>query len=286
MRRSFQAQMSELPAPAVLGVGLLMAALVGSVDWASNAYVSLAVFYIIPIALVTWLLGRSRGLPLAILCDLIALSADLHSRVFAGNHPLVPYWNAGVRLAMFVIVVLALDGLRRVLDDQRRLAHLDPLTGVANARSFEATAERRLQGSLLTGRPVSLGYLDVDNFKQLNDEFGHSIGDRALRVIADIIASALREKDFVARLGGDEFGVLLPETTPEDAAAIMDRLRIRIHEAMAAYGWSTTVSIGVAGSLPGGGLDELVSRADHLMYEAKGKGKDRVASPPEVAAAG
>jgi diguanylate cyclase (GGDEF)-like protein len=286
MNRSFQAQMSDLPAPAILGVGLLMVALVGSFDWVSTAYVSLAVFYIVPVAIVTWLLGRSWGLPLALLCDAIALASDLHSRFFAGFHPLVPYWNAGARMMMFVIVVLTLDGLRRVLDDQRRLAHLDPLTGVANSRSFEAMAERRLEGSLEAGIPVSLGYLDVDDFKRLNDEFGHSIGDRVLRVVADIIASGLRDKDFVARLGGDEFGVLLPDTTPEDAAAIMDRLRIRIHEAMASYGWSTTVSIGVAGSLPGGGLDELVARADHLMYEAKRNGKDRVAGAPPLSATG
>ena len=285
MRRSFQARMSELPAPAILGVGLLLVTLVGSIDWATTAYVSLAVFYIVPIALVTWSLGRASGLPVALLCDAVALTADLRSHDFV-QHPLIPYWNAGARMTMFVIVVLALDGLRRALNEQRHLANLDPLTGVPNARSFEATAERRLQGSLLTGRPISLGFLDVDDFKRLNDEFGHSIGDRALRVVADIIASGLRDKDFVARLGGDEFGILLPDTTPEDAAAIMDRLRIRIHEAMAAYGWTTTVSIGVAGSLPGGGLDELVTRADHLMYEAKREGKDRIAGPPAIAATG
>jgi diguanylate cyclase (GGDEF)-like protein len=277
--------MSELPAPAILGIGLLMVALVGSADWESTVFVSLAVFYLVPIALVTWYLRRSVGLPLALLCNAIALTADLHSHVF-GAHPLIPYWNAGVRLSMFTIVVLSLDGLRGALNELRLLAHLDPLTGVANARSFEATAERRLQTSLMTGRPVSLGFLDVDDFKRLNDEFGHSIGDRALRVVADIIASGLRDKDFLARLGGDEFGVLLPDTTAEDASAIMDRLRIRIHEAMAAYGWSTTVSIGVAGSLPGGGLDELVTRADRLMYVAKRAGKDRVAGSPALSATG
>jgi diguanylate cyclase (GGDEF)-like protein len=120
-------------------------------------------------------------------------------------------------------------------------------------------------------------YLDLDNFKAVNDRFGHSTGDELLRTVADTIRTRLRRVDSVARLGGDEFAVLLPETGAEAARGVVEQVRGALGDAMRTHGWPVTVSIGALTCVTAPeSADALIRRADDLMYAVKHGDKDGV----------
>jgi diguanylate cyclase (GGDEF)-like protein len=167
-------------------------------------------------------------------------------------------------------------GLNRV----RLLAETDDLTGVLNMRGFAIAASRLVAQASRYDRPVTVLMIDSDNLKAVNDTYGHDAGNLLLRQLARVIQAELRVSDVLARYGGDEFIVLLPETSPEGAVLVAERIR----EEMAAMPLDTggqqvqcTVSIGAA-SLPGDGvsLDAIVARADRAMYQAKSGGRNKV----------
>ena len=163
------------------------------------------------------------------------------------------------------------------LEETRRSAETDPLTGVHNRRAFEAFLERVVEFDGMTGAPVSLLMIDVDNFKQLNDTLGHLVGDLALSGIGKALARAfLRKCDFVSRFGGEEFAVIVRDTNSIEARRMAERartaissLKIEEHTEIA-----LSVSIGVATlQFPEGKL-EWLKRADDALLEAKRAGKN------------
>jgi diguanylate cyclase (GGDEF)-like protein len=174
------------------------------------------------------------------------------------------------------------------LDMQRkyqRFATTDALTGLHNRGWLDDAFDRELKRSERDELPLSLLMLDVDNFKKYNDDFGHLAGDQVLITVANAIRTPLRPNDLVARFGGEEFAVLLPETTLKNAKIIAERLRK--HVSRADPGEldgkvlpKVTISLGIAGRLPGYTLDMMIAAADVAMYHAKRNGKNRV----EVAA--
>ncbi|MCC6073063.1 diguanylate cyclase [Massilia sp. GCM10020059] len=158
-------------------------------------------------------------------------------------------------------------------------AMTDVLTGIANRRAFEAEAAQMMARSRRTGKPVAVGIADIDHFKNINDEHGHPVGDIVLRTVASRIVDAARATDFVARIGGEEFGLLFPETPPETAIGIAQRIR----EAVAASPipadgaeMPATISIGLATMTPGSELDDALASADSALYTAKNGGRNRV----------
>ncbi|HEX4600538.1 MAG TPA: GGDEF domain-containing protein, partial [Gemmatimonadales bacterium] len=169
-----------------------------------------------------------------------------------------------------------LSELRRTHGQLELLATHDPLTNVRNARSFTDVLARELGRNRRYGRPLALIYLDLDDFKRVNDAHGHDTGDAVLRLVAEAMNTAVRAADVVGRLGGDEFAVLMPETDATVAHAAATRLANDIRTVFRGTP-SVTASIGVvstAGSKIG--TEELLRRADQAMYEAKRAGKDRV----------
>jgi diguanylate cyclase (GGDEF)-like protein len=150
----------------------------------------------------------------------------------------------------------------------------DPLTGLANRKLFEEILEREVKRWERTGRPVALMAIDVDNFKAVNDTFGHAAGDEVLRLVADALATGSRQVDVVARLGGDEFAVVLPDCTGADALGAAERLRADV-VAKQRSASGARISVGVAG-IPENALDraELSAAADGALYEAKQRGRD------------
>lgn len=170
---------------------------------------------------------------------------------------------------------------RQELEEQLlRNARIDELTGLNNRRHFFELAERELHFARMAQVPLSLCILDLDHFKTLNDSFGHAGGDRALAVVADACAGALREKDIIGRLGGEEFVVALPSTDLEEARAVAERLRrhiagIQLPEPFSDMRLSAT--IGVTEVEPAReGLDEALQRADDALYAGKRAGRNRV----------
>ncbi|HRI52198.1 MAG TPA: GGDEF domain-containing protein [Pseudomonadota bacterium] len=122
--------------------------------------------------------------------------------------------------------------MRAAYERERRLALTDPLTGASNRRFFVEFAQREIERLRRYGLPFSLCYLDLDNFKDVNDQYGHSTGDDLLRQLVQALASQVRASDLVARMGGDEFALLLPQTDAAGALAAVSKLRDAIDETM------------------------------------------------------
>lgn len=171
--------------------------------------------------------------------------------------------------------------LLRTNEALQRLTQIDPLTEVANRRHLSERLEDEFLRSRRYERPLSLGMLDIDHFKKLNDGHGHPAGDFALVHVAKVIKQTLRSHDFIARYGGEEFVLLLPETTADRALLACERVRRGIEQAEVVFDGQrlpVTVSLGVA-SLPHQLLnkpEDLIALADTALYDAKRTGRNRV----------
>ncbi len=167
--------------------------------------------------------------------------------------------------------------LRRKLEEQ---AHKDFLTRLNNRRYFIEQADLELKRAIRYGKAVSVMLLDIDDFKRINDEHGHQIGDAVLRRLSGVFRRTLRQVDLSGRLGGDEFAILQPETNEEEATKTAERLRQAIQEHLGkkrnTLSISFTVSIGISTNLAGDTLNSLLFRADKALYQAKEEGKNRV----------
>lgn len=171
------------------------------------------------------------------------------------------------------------QALREQVNRSRDQANTDPLTGLPNRRAWDGRLADELARFRRFGAPLSLVVFDLDNFKQINDRFGHKAGDRALKVIATLLRQRLRETDFLARYGGEEFTILLPGAAAEDALKLADGMRAAVADAgLHSKGEPVplTLSGGVACLLEGESADAGFERADQAMYQAKAAGKNRV----------
>jgi diguanylate cyclase (GGDEF)-like protein len=204
----------------------------------------------------------------------------------------------GVILGVFVLVALALivpllRDLQRLHDRAASQAKTDELTGLPNRRRFDEILARELERAKRFGRPFSLLLLDLDDFKKVNDTYGHLQGDQVLRTVAKALAAESREIDEPARFGGEEFAVALPETDVRGAEKAAERIRTRIASTPISLEGrgakvSVTVSIGISGT-PDHPRDAraLVGLADEALYAAKREGKNRTvrAAPTKLAGA-
>jgi diguanylate cyclase (GGDEF)-like protein len=170
----------------------------------------------------------------------------------------------------------------------RTLAETDALTGMFNRRKFLELATEEFARYQRYGQPFSLAVIDIDYFKQVNDQFGHAAGDEVLAAVARSLLSGKRAVDQVGRLGGEEFGLLLPQTPLAAAAAVVERIRRQvaatpIHAPAAGAAVTVTFSAGV-GRVDAGdtSMEAAMRRADQLLYQAKQQGRNRVEAQPET----
>ncbi|MET0321848.1 MAG: diguanylate cyclase [Duganella sp.] len=193
-------------------------------------------------------------------------------------------------------LVAVVETLRDVTDEKRaqvaleQLATRDGLTGLANRRCFDDTLQGEWQRALRQQQPLSLLMVDVDNFKQYNDAYGHLGGDECLQRIAKAVANEMRTNDLVARYGGEEFAVILPNQSLKGAAIVAERIRCRVEQLhlpnLGSQPHVVTVSIGAATALASPDTDpsQLVAIADSALYRAKHMGRNRISLPnPEPA---
>jgi diguanylate cyclase (GGDEF)-like protein len=188
-------------------------------------------------------------------------------------------WHVVTGLAYLAVLGLAMAGLQTLRRREAQMARLiiqDPLTNVLNARAFADRLGQELDRNRRYPRPLALLYMDLDNFKIINDTHGHQTGDAVLRLVADAMRSSVRQADVVGRLGGDEFAVLMPETDAQLSDAAAKRLVVGLRTVFKGTP-TVTASIGVVScTATEATTDDLLRRADQAMYDAKKSGKDRV----------
>jgi diguanylate cyclase (GGDEF)-like protein len=188
---------------------------------------------------------------------------------------------SGLVIGAAIVVRLLSERNERLVGELRAAALTDPLTGLPNRRALESAFVREAARQSRGGRPFSLLLLDLDRFKQLNDDHGHKAGDRALTEIADLLRTHARPSDTAARIGGDEFALLLADTGKAEAAAARIRLGRAIHEHALVAEWPAAASIGLSTSEEdGASLDALMRHADMRLYAAKRESHARLPAYP------
>ena len=169
--------------------------------------------------------------------------------------------------------------VRKITEETLELiSSTDPLTGLFNRRKFSEILKSELECECRSNIELSLVLCDIDNFKQINDSYGHNAGDKVLMAFSRLIAESLRKTDVVARWGGEEFLILLPDTSIELAISIAEKLRVKIAEYPFEQVGVVTASFGVATFMPEDSEEDLFGRADSALYKAKERGRNLVSA--------
>ncbi|MFA5099409.1 MAG: diguanylate cyclase [Candidatus Omnitrophota bacterium] len=259
----------------IIILGCLMVIAAGALDFLSGPFRSF-VFYLIPVFYATWYARRRAGIIISILSVPVWFFNDTIISP-AAPHMLVPYWNLAMSSGFLLFVSFLVDRMKSILLQEREAANTDYLTNVANSRYFSEVMQKEIDRSRRYNHILTLAYIDIDNFKEVNDRSGHSAGDALLMTIASRIKDNMRTVDVLARLGGDEFAILFPETDAQGAKIVIDRIRQNIDKTAHGRDWPITISVGVVTcpKVPVS-MDKLVMLADETMYMSKQSGKDKV----------
>lgn len=258
-----------LPQWAVTLAAFVLVAVVGTADFLAGPDYYLTPFYLAPVLLAAWYVGRRTAYAVSVAGAAAWLIAELAGLRYY-EHEIAVFWNDVMELTLLLFAAFLLSALKSSLEKERTTARTDPLTGIPNRRLYVELTEGEMRRNRRYGRPFTVAYLDIDNFKAVNDTWGHAEGDRLLRRAAEVIAAAIRDTDTVARLGGDEFALLLPETGAESAMAVASKVKERLKSEVESR-WPVTFSLGMVTYLQApASIDEVIGRADRLMYEAKG----------------
>ena len=235
--------------------------------------------FFLPVTLAGFFLGRYRAANTALLCVLGVTVAIWH-RADLSEWLLICVWGGVLGLESLVIGTLCDDHHREVdhlLELHRNDTLCDALTGVANRRAFEYELDRRMSEWNRQRVPLTLMLIDIDNFKRLNDSYGHQAGDVVLCAVAQRIACDCRETDLVSRYGGEEFGVVMPSTPIEEAMKVAERVRCGIESARFEIGSlsvKVTISVGLAQINRGDDRTNFVQRSDTSLYTSKQAGRN------------
>ncbi len=267
--------LSTLARPWLVTLILLVVALIGTLDYLTGFKLSFAIFYFVPIAVATWYLGKQEGRNTALLSFFLSVTAGLFNAGDVTETQAIVLWNGLTPLALFLIIVALLHKLRMRLELEQRLARTDHLTGCLNARAFMPMLQYHFDLASRDHQPITLAYVDLDDFKSVNDTQGHHEGDRVLKLVSRVWHESCRRTDLIARLGGDEFCILFPNTDQKAAANIITKARQALTAAFQSEHVNVTCSIGAL-TFPTEMLTtrEAIKAADMLMYRAKSQGKN------------
>jgi len=232
--------------------------------------------YTLPVLASAWWLGNITCVCTTVFC--LAEWAYTDIRLDGGQAGLLPLvCNTATRAVTIGCVFVLMKRLRRALHQEWDNSRRDQLCGLWNRRYFHELGATVLTIAKRHALPVTIAFMDLDRFKEVNDTQGHAVGDALLRTVADAMRAHFRSEDVLARLGGDEFAAIMPGMTAQDAQTRLESLRDKIREAMGQRRWPVTLSIGAASfAVVEGGIESMVSAADAAMYEAKAAGRDRL----------
>jgi len=256
-----------------LVLGILTIIIIGFLDYLTGSF-PVSIFYLVPIGIITWHTGLQNGILSSIACALIYFFDSYTDQNTTADTYLV-YWNSLITLGYFLIFMYGLHKVKTVLRRETLYARTDFLTEVSNSKSFFEYADSEITRSRRFSRQLSIAYLDLDDFKALNNKLGRIAGDELLRLIAKTINWSLGKNDKVARLGGDEFAILFPDTSSDQAKSSMERVIEKLSQAAAVNRTQLTFSIGVVTfTRPPSSVDEMIGLAESTMYSAKIDGKN------------
>ena len=260
----------------IVSAGVVQVLVLWIIDYVTGPDFSFVVFYLFPVFLVTWFAGKQAGIAISLMSGIAWFVADVLTAP-ADVSDAIPYLNLVTKLGFFLVVNFTISSLKVSLEREREMARTDYLTRVANSRYFAEIASNEIKRAGRYLHPFTVAYLDIDDFKSVNDRWGHSTGDQLLALVADTIRSNIRATDSIARLGGDEFVFLLPETGYDAASVVIQKVNQSLQAAMGRKGWPVTFSIGVVTfRTPPDSVDGMIRVADAFMYSVKHSGKNRI----------
>ncbi|CAK0755371.1 membrane hypothetical protein [Gammaproteobacteria bacterium] len=259
--------------------GLFLVYIIWAIDFISSSYLSLSLLYIIPIYIVTLYNSYLSGIIFSILCSTSWLYNYIHDINVKHEHTYIYYaTNFIAKSSVFIIIIVLINNQRKLTEKLVELTRIDTLTGAITLGYFNDLLGNEIKRSKRYGSVFSIAYIDIDNFKLVNDKFGHSFGDTVLSTFVNVIKGTIRETDVIARVGGDEFIILLPETDEDKSYAILTEILDCFTEEMDKISCHfATLSIGVLTCRESlSSPIELKNIADSIMYSVKRKGKNAI----------
>ena len=267
---------------AAWSISIIAIFLLGTARTTTDAEWTFASFAILPVLVIAWIDGKRGGTLVALLATAMWVVSDIVSeRQFSS--PWILWGNAATRLMTYSLVAFLAAQVRLQFEREFERATQDALTGLKNRRAFLEVGVGEVERSKRYPHPLAVIFLDLDDFKQLNDTMGHDVGDAALKATAQALLRTLRSSDQVARLGGDEFAVLLPEIGYDAAVEAGRKISIAVNTALEEFP-PVSGSIGVAWFREADRLfPDMLKAADELMYEVKESGKSNIRFKPFTA---
>jgi diguanylate cyclase (GGDEF)-like protein len=257
-------------------VGVASVILLGILDYLTGDEFAFSQFYLLPIILVTWAADIRVGFFLSLISSLTLMSAEILGGQLYSD-PIMYVVNTFVRVSFYFIYAYLIENLKISRKKVQWAARTDFVTGVFNRRYFQELLGMEIDRAQRYPHPIAVVYMDMDNFKTMNDLFGHKVGDDVLRCIADELKSQLRKTDVIARLGGDEFALLLPSARLAEAEIVLSKVRHHLLETMRVRNWPVTFSIGVVVCVsPPLSAEQIIDKADETMYQVKNSTKNDV----------
>jgi diguanylate cyclase (GGDEF)-like protein len=260
-----------------LVISVLIIVILGWIDYVSGVDFRIYPLYFIPLAFGSW----NRPAITSLMLSVYATAVWFFSNYLIGmrySSNVVWVVNTASQLTTFILVSLAVAYIGRRFEFESELARTDALTGLLNSRAFYERMSFEVKRSHRYQRPIAVVYLDLDNFKEINDRLGHKAGDKILLRVARILRASLRDTDIVGRMGGDEFMLVLPEINSDSLEKVLERVRVKVKTIIGNdHKLHLSISAGAVVCIPNKEtMEKLISFSDDLMYQVKRSGKDGI----------